>query len=144
MLPNETCTVRHHILTRGEYLSLFVPGIYIKKTVILRKKILLYTIFCKKMNLGIWCLKKGQKIVNGLLLCHHSMIVKLKEVVTDRTLGLAELFGRTSTVQFGPNDRTFFCRRQNFFFLLYSMPMASFHIFVSLNDPHVRGVIIGL
>jgi hypothetical protein len=24
-------------------------------------------------------------------------------------------FGRTSTVRFGPNDRTFFCRTQNFF-----------------------------
>ena len=28
-------------------------------------------------------------------------------------------FGRTSTVRFGPNDRTFFCRTQNFFSLLY-------------------------
>ena len=28
----------------------------------------------------------------------------------DRTFGSAELFGRTSTVRFGPNDRTFFCR----------------------------------
>ena len=26
------------------------------------------------------------------------------------------------------------------FFLLHSMPMASFHIFVLLNDPHVRGL----
>ena len=36
-------------------------------------------------------------------------------VVTDRTFGSAELFRRTSTVRFGPNDRTFFCRTQNFF-----------------------------
>ena len=37
-------------------------------------------------------------------------------VVTDQTFRLAKLFGRTSTVRFGPNDRTFFCRTQNFFF----------------------------
>ena len=37
-------------------------------------------------------------------------------VVTDWTFGLAELFGRTFTVRFGPNDRTFFCRTQNLFF----------------------------
>jgi hypothetical protein len=40
-------------------------------------------------------------------------------IVTDRTFGSAELFGRTSTVWFGPNDRTFFCRTQNFFFTIY-------------------------
>jgi hypothetical protein len=28
--------------------------------------------------------------------------------------GLTELFGQTSTVWFGPNDRTFFCRTQKF------------------------------
>ena len=39
--------------------------------------------------------------------------------MTNRKFGSAELFGRTSAVQFGPNDRTFFCRAQNFF---------SFHI----------------
>jgi hypothetical protein len=57
-------------------------------------------------------------------------------------------FGRTvrpnPTVWFGTNDITFFCRTQNFFFVLHSMPMASFHIFVLLSDPHVRSVIIGL
>ena len=37
-------------------------------------------------------------------------------IVTDWTLGSAQLFGRTSTMRFGPNDRTFFCRTQNFFF----------------------------
>ena len=36
-------------------------------------------------------------------------------IVIDRTFGSAELFGRTYTVRFGPNDRTFFCRTQNFF-----------------------------
>ena len=61
-------------------------------------------------------------------------------IVIDRTFGSAELFGRTSTVRFGPNDRTFFCRTQNLFFVLHSMLMASFHIFVLLNDPHVRGL----
>ena len=35
-------------------------------------------------------------------------------LVTDRTFGSAELFGRTSTA-FSPNDRTFFCRTHNFF-----------------------------
>ena len=40
----------------------------------------------------------------------------IRKLVTDRTFGLAELFGRTSTVRFGPNDRTFFCRTQNLFF----------------------------
>ena len=44
---------------------------------------------------------------------------ELSKVVTDRTFGSAELFGQTSTVWFGPNDRTFFCRTQNFF--LYYM-----------------------
>ena len=46
--------------------------------------------------------------------------------------GSAELFGPTSIVGFGPNDRTFFCRNRTFFFVLHSMPMASFHIFVFL------------
>ena len=65
-------------------------------------------------------------------------------LVIDRTFGSAELFGRTYTVRFGPNDRTFFCRIQNLPFVLHSMPMASFHISVLLNDPHVRDVISGL
>ena len=43
---------------------------------------------------------------------------------------------QTSTVWFGPNDRTFFCRTQNFFFVLHSMSMASFHTFVLLKDQH--------
>ena len=45
-------------------------------------------------------------------------------------------FGQTVRPNFycavQPNDRTFFCRTQNF------------HIFVLLNDPNVRGIIIGL
>ena len=36
-------------------------------------------------------------------------------LLIDRTFGSAELFGRTFTVRFSPNDRTFFCRTQNFF-----------------------------
>ena len=39
-------------------------------------------------------------------------------IVIDRTFGSAELFGRTSAVRFGPNDRTFFCRTQNLFFCI--------------------------
>ena len=31
--------------------------------------------------------------------------------------------GRTSTVRFGPNDRTFFGRTQNFFFIPHAMPI---------------------
>ena len=58
------------------------------------------------------------------------------KVVIDQTFGSAELFGRTFTMRFGPNDRTFFCRTQNIF-VLHSMPMASFNIFVLLNDSHV-------
>ena len=38
-------------------------------------------------------------------------------LVTDRTFGLAELFGRTSTVWFGPNERTFSAEHKNFFLL---------------------------
>ena len=45
-------------------------------------------------------------------------------------------FGRTYTVRFGPNDRPFFCRTGKLFFALHSMPMASFHILVLLNEPH--------
>ena len=36
-------------------------------------------------------------------------------VVTYRTFGLVELFAWISTVWFSPNDKTFFCRTQNFF-----------------------------
>jgi hypothetical protein len=43
----------------------------------------------------------------------------LSKLVTDRTFCSAELFGQTSTVRFGPNDRTFFCRTQNFFFTIF-------------------------
>ena len=53
-------------------------------------------------------------------------------VVTDRTFGSAQM-----TELFSAEHRTFF-------FVLHSMPMASFHIFVLLNDPHVWVVIIGL
>ena len=44
-------------------------------------------------------------------------------VVTDRMFSLAELFVGTFTVQFGSNDRTFFCKTQ-IFFVLHSMPIA--------------------
>lgn len=40
-------------------------------------------------------------------------------LVTDQMLGLAELLGQTSNVWFGPNDGTFFCRTQNFFYNIY-------------------------
>ena len=42
-------------------------------------------------------------------------------LVTDQTFGSAELFGQTSTVRFGPNDRTFFCRTQNFFHIAFNV-----------------------
>ena len=58
--------------------------------------------------------------------------IKHLVIVTDRTFGSAELFGRTSTVRFGPNDITFFCRTLNLLIVLHSMPMASFHIFFCL------------
>ena len=41
------------------------------------------------------------------------------KVVTDQMFGLAMLFGRTSIIQFGPNDKTFFFRTQNFFLCLH-------------------------
>ena len=66
--------------------------------------------------------------------------LSIGKLVTDRMFGSAELFSQTFTLRFGPNDRTFFCRTQNFFFVLHSMPMASFHIFVLLNDPNVLGL----
>ena len=52
-------------------------------------------------------------------------------------------FRRTSTVRFGPNDRTFFCRTQNFFHIVFNGNGILF-IFVLLNDPHVRSIIISL
>jgi hypothetical protein len=58
--------------------------------------------------------------------------VRLSDVVTDRTFGSTKLFDRTSTVRFGPNDKTFFCRTQNFF--LYYI-QCQWHPFL-LNDPH--------
>ena len=45
----------------------------------------------------------------------YLMLIWNSTVVTNRTFGLAKLFCRTSSVRFGPNDRTFFCRTQNFF-----------------------------
>ena len=50
--------------------------------------------------------------------------LKADNVVTDRTFGLAEQFGQISTVWFGPNERTFFCRTQNFF-LSYILKMVT-------------------
>ena len=40
------------------------------------------------------------------------------ELVTDQTFCSAELIGRTSTVWFGPNDRTFFLQKTSLFSLL--------------------------
>ena len=58
--------------------------------------------------------------------------------------GLAELFGRTSTVWFGPNDRTFFCRIQNFF--LYYIIIAFFKMATLdiLSLAYVNKVIISV
>ena len=55
--------------------------------------------------------------------------------MTERTFSSAELLlcgSAQMTELFSAEYRTFF-------FVLHSMPMASFHIFVLLNDPHVRG-----
>ena len=65
-------------------------------------------------------------------------------LVTNRTFSLAELVSRTSVVRFSPNDRTFFCRTQNFFFVLHPTSTVSFHILILLDDPHVCCFIIGL
>ena len=65
------------------------------------------------------------------------------EVVIERTFSSAELFGRTSTVRYGPNDRTFFCRTQNFFRITFYANGILLYFFF-LNEPHVHGVIIGL
>ncbi len=50
--------------------------------------------------------------------CINEHILRLNAwlLVTERTFGLAKLFGWTSTVWFGPNDRTFFCGTPNFSF----------------------------
>ena len=53
-------------------------------------------------------------------------VSSMLKLVTERTFGSAELFGRTSTVQFGPNDRTFSAEHRTFFIL------------------HVQGIIISL
>ena len=52
-------------------------------------------------------------------------------------------FGRTSSVRFGPSDRTFFCRTQNFFSLLY---IAVFKIATLdiLSLAYVNNVIISV
>ena len=43
-----------------------------------------------------------------------------------------------------PKWQNCFLQNTELSFVLHSMPMAYFYIFVLLNDPHVRGVIIGL
>ena len=62
----------------------------------------------------------------------------VSNVVTDQTFGSAELFVRTSTVRFGPNDRTFFYRTQNFFFVLHSMPIFLFYLMNHMLSMVVR------
>ena len=52
-------------------------------------------------------------------------------------------FSRTSTMWFGPNDKTFFCRTQNLFCITFNVNDILAY-FCLLNDPHVHGVIIGL
>ena len=91
---------------------------------------------------------KGFLAVPGILRVSLTLFVSRfdQEVVTDRTFVLTQMFGRTSTVRFGPNDRTFFCRTQNFFFrnTYIQYQWHPFIFFVLLNDPHIRGVTIGL
>ena len=43
--------------------------------------------------------------------------VIINSIVIDRTFSSVKLFGRIFTVRFGPNDRIFFCRTQNLFFM---------------------------
>ena len=57
-------------------------------------------------------------------------------LVIERTFGSAKLFGRTSTVRFGPNDRTFFCRTQNFF-SYYSQCQWHLLIFLFCSMTHM-------
>ena len=57
------------------------------------------------------------------------MVSYIHVLVTDWTFGLTELFGRTFTVRFGPNDRTFFCRTQNFFLYYIQCQWHSFIFF---------------
>ena len=62
---------------------------------------------------------------SGVLLFFPNRTSQLKFcfLVTHQMFGSAELFGRTSTVQFGADDKTFFfCRKQNsFFFSFYTL-----------------------
>merc|ERR1712051_648729 len=60
----------------------------------------------------MWLLHNLSKIAIDVVEMDKETPTKL---VTDQTFGSSELFSRTSTVWFGPNDRTFFCRTQNFF-----------------------------
>jgi hypothetical protein len=64
-------------------------------------------------------------VANLWLLCFVHPIF-LFFVVIEQTFGLAEQFGWTSTVRFGPNDRTFFCRTQNFFSYYSSRFLCTF------------------
>ena len=61
-------------------------------------------------------------------------------LVIDRTFGSAELklCGLAQMTEF------FSAEHRTFFFVLHPMPMAFFHIFVLLNEPHLCDVIIGL
>ena len=59
-------------------------------------------------------------------------------VVTNQTFGLVKLFGQTSAVLFGPNDRTFFLQNTEHFFLYYMQCWwHSFIYLFCLNEPHV-------
>ena len=76
-----------------------------------------------------WCSKDGRMFFsdwthrlrlecsNWIVLVLTSTCSNISTLVIDRTFGSVELFGRTFTVRFGPNDRTFFCRTQNLFFM---------------------------
>ena len=70
----------------------------------------------------------------------HQPLHKLFISVTNQTFGSAELVLCSSAQM----TELFSAEHRTFFFILHSMPMASFHIFILLDDPHGRGVIIDL
>ena len=81
----------------------------------------LYTLEALPFTYGQYVvIELADKLYNCLVFCLiESMSFTL---VTNRLFGSAELFGQTSILRFGPNDRTFF--------VLHSMPIESsfFHV----------------
>ena len=64
------------------------------------------------------------------------LVILLLLIVTDRMFGLDELFGQTSTVQFGPNDRTFFLKSFSIkgTFAMVA-PLCHLHLFLVYAKP---------